>query len=83
MAVQIREKLTITADGFRSHGEYFRVRKARSLPRFLTATPIVEMKPRRVNKEKKKHDQKERRKERQEKKKEQRKVRRTTIGRLI
>ena len=52
MAVQIREKLTITADGFRSHGEYFRVRKARSLPRFLTATPIVEMKPRRVNKEK-------------------------------
>lgn len=69
MAVQIRERLTITADGIRTHGEYFRVRKARSLPRFLTATPVIEMKPRLVNKKKKKHDQKERRQERQKDKK--------------
>ena len=83
MAVQIRETLTIRADGIRTHGEYFRVRKARSLPRFLTTTPIIEMKPRLVNKKKKKHDQKERRQERQKEKKEQRKVKRTVIGRLI
>lgn len=83
MAVQLQEKLTIKAEGFRTHGEHFRVRKARSLPRFLTDTPIVEMKPRRVNGKKKKHDQKERRQGRQEKKKEQRKVRRSSIGRLI
>ena len=83
MAAQVREKLTITADGLRTRGEYFRVRAARSLPRFLTTTPVIEMKPRRVNNKKKKHDQKERRQERQKEKKEQRKVKRTVIGRLI
>ena len=61
MAAQVREKLTITADGLRTRGEHFRVRAARSLPRFLTTTPILEMKPRRVNKSKKKHDQKAKR----------------------
>ena len=83
MAVQVREKLTITADGLKTRGEFFRVRAARSLPRFLTNTPILELKPRRVNNKKKKHDQKERRDERREKKKEQRKVRRSVVGRLI
>lgn len=83
MAVQIRERLTITADGIRTHGEYFRVRKARSLPRFLTATPIVEMKPRRVNNKKKKHDQKERREERRKEKKKQRISTRSITGKLL
>ncbi len=83
MAVQLQEKLTIKAEGFRTHGEYFRVRKARSLPRFLTDTPIIEMKPRRVNNKKKKHDQKERREERRKEKKKQRISTRSITGKLL